>query len=365
MHLFKTVVFTALALRCAGQSLPLASGSQDASPSRSAGAPEVPTRVLDFRKGSVIKGLHASHIIVLPYQVSGDGAVFVNMMEAKTAETILYEIDGDTSHTFDFSSVRDMSDIQVLDYFPSDTHVLFLVSAASAPQAAGSDVSKSLEKQRSTSNRHQQFFLEFDRTGQYRRSIRPEVYFSITRIAVLSSGPIIASGYDQGIQAPRMVLLDTDGKVLRNLNQSITKDEQQTGAKGVLSANQTEFVPYKGNVLIWRRGVNDPIVEMLSDGSTREIKPELPRGTIVQDVVASDDQWLFHVAPAGPRPDGKAVNQSDMRYVEISPFDGHMIDMVEVGPGPIQSIVCRANGRYIGFLTGDDASFTRYTADAP
>jgi hypothetical protein len=350
------LLLSALAAVATGQSVPPAGHDAKvlSGPSQNDGKSNVRISPVDLKPTDPIPGVTASPAMVVPFQCTDDGAVFLNFIAPKDGTETLYSLLDRVSQKFDGNSITDIHGLELISSFPTRTMVAFLVQGTKTSADAATT-----ESQRETKH---YFVAEFDRAGHYKKAIQLATEFPLFRLAVLDSGEFLVTGYDSATDSERLLLLDDLGQLVRPIDQPLSDAERSARRSasstmrmyaGAQSSGLTNFVGYKDKVLVWRSGTNDPVLEVNGDGAKREVSIAVPKGSVLQDVVPSDDQWIIHVSAdvassAGPR------ELSGYQYYEVSPLDGSLERQLSTASSPINSIACKSRGKYIAFATDKD-----------
>ena len=110
----------------------------------------------------------------------------------------------------------------------------------------------------------------------------------VSHAALFSSGDLLVSGFDRTSKSPGLQLLNKSGQLVRTIDQPTGSDERLGGFDGMRSAAATVLVSHGDNILAWRLNTTDPIVDIQSNGSVREVKAALPAGFRIFNLVPSE-----------------------------------------------------------------------------
>jgi hypothetical protein len=339
---------------------------------RSSGNQETPTYSLEFKSPELIQEMGPSPLLEVPFQCTSDGAVFIDTLDPKDVMAhTLYSVLNKSVRKFSLTAINDLGDLDTVDYFPGSSTVDFLVQAStkSLPRSGGA-ISADTEKIHTEHHARHFFVAEFDREGNYKKSIQLGIDFPLFRFAVLSTGEFLVAGYDSATDSERLLLLDDAGQIVKSIDQPLSTKERsarrdaspdQRMLAGAQSAGKTNFVAYKDSVLAWRSGTKDSILEIRAGGGTREVPIAVPAGSSLADVLPSDDRWVIHVASAS-LPENGPRDLSSFTYFEVSPLDGSLLRKLTIVNQNIGSIACKARGNYYAFSTDKDQKVVEFVA---
>ena len=330
---------------------------------------EIPAKTLEFKIQETDAGLPVSPVTTLPLQCASDGTLFLDMLKPTdpNQHTVL-SVHGKTSQTYSPSAISDLHDIIVLSFFPSDSVVGFLVRASKElPGAPGSGKSPAGIPW----NKYHNYIAEFDRNGSYKESIELPMTDVLSHFAILPSGEFLVSGYDQLNSTPRLLFFNSSGQVVRNLdlpaarsfaggNLSYGSSESMMASSRLLGS--VMFTAYKQDILVWRMGNNDPVLDVGPGGSVREVPLQLPPGFSFSDMISASDRWVAHFRSA-EIPENSHLNQTDYAYYEIRPQDASLsAKLKQSGDIPL-TISCENGGNYLAFKTDKDGKFILVSAN--
>jgi hypothetical protein len=330
---------------------------------------EIPTKTLEFKIQETDPGMSVSPITVLPSQCTPDGTVFLDMLKpTDPSQHTVLSVQGKKSQTYSPSAISDLHDIRVMNFFPSDSVVGFLVRASKElPGAPGSGKSPAGIPW----DKYHNYIAEFDRDGSYRESIELPLTYQLSHFAILPSGEFLASGYDELNATPRLLFLNSSGEVVRNLdlpafrsflggNLPFRSGESMTASGKLLGS--VLFTAYKQHILVWRMDSNDPVLDVGPGGSVREVPLQTPQGFVFVDMIAASDRWVAHFRSAQV-PEHSQFNQTDYSYYEVRPQDASLsAKLMQSGVAPLV-LSCESEGTYLAFKTDKDGKFILLVAN--
>jgi hypothetical protein len=348
---------------CCGQTKQAAAGIVVPSLADSAGgSSEVQVDPLEFKQTETIAGVSTSPLMATVFQCADDGAVFLQFVNPRNLEETLYSVSGKDSVAFAPKAAAGLQDVEVIDYFPTDSMVAFLVRAVKMERESDST---------GASRRKRHYFIaEFDRHGGFERAIQLQAEYPLFRFAALPSGEFLVAGYNSAMDSEQLLLLDDAGQVVRSIDEPLSSQERgarreasplQRMVAGALSAGKVSFVGYKDGVLAWRSGTDDPVLEIRADGASREVSVAFPSGEVLADMLPSDDRWVIHVHSAA-QADNVAHDLSSYTYYEVSPLDGSLLRKLTIANPRIGSMACKSRGTYIAFSMDKDKKLIELVA---
>lgn len=315
----------------------------------------VPLFRISFEPGEPIRGLSTVPILVLPFECTADGTVFVGMLDpspiidpADIRTRFLTSISklGET-HIYRVAAVPDLYDLSEVSHFVSDSQVVFLVRAAredkrerlkltQPPGAAAASEVNTAE--------HHEYIVTFDRRGEHRDTIQIDSGFHTNQVGAFPSGNYLVYGFDETTRLPRLALLNRNGTILKELlldknliRKTAIDDGSQSGTPGLISPVQ--FVP-RGDSLFFVQNKTDlPIIEVGESGNVRVIRPILPKGEKILSLLPSDGNLFVRVSDV-----------QNGSIFEISTDKGELIR--EFKPGDNEgghNVACISQGQFLSF----------------
>lgn len=322
---------------------------------------EIPTKSLEFKISSGPPALSISPLTTLPVQCTSDGALFLDMLDPKDpAKHTVVSIEGDRVQTYSPKSIPGLNDIYVMSFFPADSAVGFLVRGTTeAPGPPGPGTSPAGVAW----SKYHYYIAEFNRDGSYKKTIRPAVTYPLSRFAILPSGEFLVTGYDRLNSAAHLLLLDQSGQVAHEFDLPAFRTAADGNAPyaSVDSMRNSSrlmgsvlFTPYGQDILAWRAGGNDPVLEIGVGGTFREVSLQSPPGAELVSLIPATDRWVG-LLRSGPAAEGAPYNQTDYAWYEFIPTDGGIsAKLLQPEDGPFRSAACERNGTYITFERDKD-----------
>ena len=370
MKLAKAAAFLFLALSAAAQSSKhLNPATPGASPEAGPDIADVPVRILDFKLIEDAPVVSLSAVTAIPAQCTADGTLYLDMLDIHDPKKhSLVSVNGKTAHTFPLSAISDLHDITVHSYFPSTKVVGILVRGTKElPGTPGPDKSPAGVAWRDYHN----YVAEFDPDGSYQKSVQLPMAFQLSHLAILPSGEMLVSGYDQLNSTARLLFLDDSGNVARQLDlpafqKPVAADSSYGSHQSMMESSQLMgsvlFTAYDQDILVWRMGSSDPILDVGPGGSTREVPIQPPSGMVFTSLIPSTDRWvaLFRQSQA---PANQPLTPATYSWYDLRPQDASPASkLAPAGEAPA-SIACEVNGSYIAFKPDKNGKLMLVKAD--
>jgi len=361
--MYGTALITALLLT-AGLYLRVA--PQDNSPATSVHA--APLYHVSFERGDVVAGVSSTRAIQLPLQCTSDGSIFVNFVGLVPANSgiqpplfspsqLVSISPTGRSQTFTVEQVPDLYISREVDYFASDSEVIFLTEASRenipAKQTVlwkdGSKVSKR-EFPDNAAEKHY-YIVTFSRDGEYKRTAKLDDAFSIHKVGVFPSGTFLVFGFDNSDHSAKLAMLKEDGTLLKTLEIPTggTPKSMVSGrdATQPLEIAPSEFVSSARSIVIVQNKTTFPLLEINEGGAVRAIGADLPKGQRVEAVISSDQNLYVIASPIA------AKEPSGMIY-EINSDDGSILRRFELPHGRWGSdVACVHGGKFLSIDYAD------------
>jgi len=307
----------------------------------------IPLYRITFKESEAVKGVAAAPAFRLPFHCSSDGAVFITTVQPARPDAQPKDVLGlnqfllisvspsGEAHSFPLNRVTDLYGLHQISEAPSESRVVFLVSAAAENRPEkdrDGDPGGRRESARGLPERHD-YLIMFDRDGNYQKKIQLESAFSVTHVSPFSSGPLLVYGYDPVDHSPKLAMLKDDGSLLKFLEipkgdapESVlgTKDGSGKGSAAYLAAAQ--FVPQGQYVYFLQAKSDYPILRVSIGGAIEPIKPKLPDGAKIAALIPSDENLYAIVQNADAS--GKPKEES---ILELDALDGAVLRQFQVG----------------------------------
>lgn len=279
---------------------------------------------------------------------------------------IVMIVKGKTERTILSTSIKDLTDFQIVDVFPADSGIYFLVQGTKEqPGERGKGKSPAgipLQDYR-------YYMARFELDGSYQGATKLDLDCDLSQpgrcevrhFAVFPSGDMLASAPNPEDSTLRVLYLKSSGEVVKQIEvpashktldfgDASSNPDLEREAKMYMAS--VYFTPVGKNILVWRANSNDPVVEVTDGGGTREVPIQIPEGWRLADMVSSNDRWVVHFRTENTAPSVRMSPDTDA-YYEVRPQDGSLAArIVQKGDVPL-SIACEDGGTYTSFKWGD------------
>lgn len=322
---------------------------------------DYPARKVEFRVANPDQNIPLSPVTTFPPHCSTDGSLYVDMLKPQDLrEHTVVGIHGKSSITISPNAITDLHDIRVLDFFPSESSLAFLVHASKdTPGEKGSGKSPAGIRW----DHYHDYIASFDTKGAYTGSVEVPTDYPNSHFALLPSGDALVLGFDATNSALQVAYIDASGKLVKKLDIPASRDRQALASAalstGEMTAAGNQFVgslfltAFKDRILVWRRSNDAPVVEVAQGGVTREVPLPKLKGYKFVDLITSNDRWVAHFRSDDARPDD-TTNRENFLYVDLRPQDGSISARIEeIGAVPFE-LACEADGKYIAFIYDKD-----------
>lgn len=340
----------------------------------------IPVVKLDFKVQSTISGAASSPAFVEPILCSPDGIPFVEFLQPPDfRERTIYSLDPKGGHAFSLQSIPGLYDVQLQSYFVGDSIVGLHVRATKDDKKSNPTYAPiaGVTPKPFYSGKHYDYIVEFDRDGNYKKTVELPEEYHFLRVAILADDSVLALGYDRMDSIARLLLLDSGGKILRELQipqkMEDSPDLVQGQSGGFVQQVQAEtslswwlFAPVRQRILLYQAHSNAPLLEVGSGGAVREVPLESPKGYNIDGIVASNDRWIIRFRKESLSANSGAIDarteSKNFVLYEVNPSDGSLRRQIEIGTGQMYSTTCEQDGVLSAFSMDGD-KITRATAD--
>jgi hypothetical protein len=327
-----------------------------------------------------VGGVPEFHMWAQPVLCGSDGTPYVSVFDPKDPRSrTLYSLGEAGGRAFTTAAAPGLYDITLMSQFVGDGVIGFLVNATSddTKKPNRAPVVPFSPSPYLYTGEHHSFVVEFDEeNAQFKRTVEIPKQYMFWRVAALEGNSLLVLAYDRVNSVPRLLVVDTDGKITRTLEvpQSLTQNPQlQEGtsgdflrqAKAETTMSYWEFAPVRKKVLLYQRGSHAPVLEVGAGGAVREVPVSAPKGYTLHGVVPANDRWLMRFKKDGLDDQGKAVDahaeNGNFVLYELDPNDGSLKRQIDLVTGTDFEISCEVDGSLIGFLASE--KLMRVTAE--
>lgn len=343
----------------------------------------VSTIHLEFKPQDDIPGASSSPAISSPILCSADGIPFISVPEppSYTSQTV-YSLDPKGAHSFSVQSAAGLYDSRFLNFFSGESEVGILVNATADPKKSQYTIespSGATTEGMGFGGDHHEYIVEFDRNGSYKATLELPHQYSFHRVAQLPDGNLLALAYERANAVARLLLLDSEGQIVRPLEipQGMEDDPQlrmgESGgdlnrAHAETSLSWWLFASVRQHVVLYIAHANAPFLEVGSGGAVREVPVERPEGYLVDGMVSSNDRWIVrfrkeHLSD-NTQIDRRPESQNYVIY-ELNPGDGTLKARIDSTSSPGFGLACEKDGVLTGLSTTPDSKYLLMTAQLP
>ena len=344
--------------RCAGQDSANTHWRQSSDPA--------PLYRISFKPGDPVPGIGAMPAIRLPFECTGDGTVYITMVQAlgtgpKPANLSPYSPSllltsvslSHEAHSFPLDQVPDLYDLHEIGDYVSESKVVFLVRATrenkQTPQSvAAADGTKSEAPRNITE--HHFYIIMFDRDGSYQKTIEIDAGFHLNQLALFSTGNFLAQGYEEADHIPKLAMLKDDGTLLKWIEfpkgdapESALGTKDASGKGAAVYIAPVQFIGQGHFIYLVQNKTKFPLLEINEAGAVREIKPHLPEGVQINMLVPSDENLYARMNEI-----------QDGSIYELNLQDGAILRRFQVeNNGSSADVACIHDGKFLSFEHGE------------
>jgi hypothetical protein len=273
---------------------------------------------------------------------------------------------GKKTQTILSTSISDLTDSLVVDVFPADSSIYFLLQGTKdQPGERGPGKSPAGIPLKS----YRSFLARFEVDGTYKGATELAVGCDLSQpgscelrhLAVFPSGDMLVTESDPETSTLKVLYLKSSGEVVKQIDvpagrrpmdwgTASSNPELRQAAKTFLAS--VYFTVVGDNIVVWRANSDDPVVEVRQGGGVREVPIQIPEGWRFADMVASNDRWVVHFRTENTPPSVHMSTDIDA-YYELRPQDGSLAaKLVQKGEIPL-SIACESGGKFTSFKMND------------
>ena len=328
-----------------------------------------PLYSISFERKDAVGGINASPAIKLPFECTSDGTVFVDMVPlgaqihppSYAPPPLLLTSVSPAGHANSFpldQVTEQLFDVREIDHYAAESEVIFLIRAAKENKPEKQTYTKEDgtqgETTKNTADRNL-YVVIFDREGQHKKTMEIDGSFTIQRIGVFPSGDFLAFGYDEKEHSPKLAMLKDDGTLMRSLQipkgaapESMfgTRDgnAKEEGAKdAAVRIAPTQFLPNSHSIIVVQNKTAFPLLEVNESGAITAVPAKLPKGMMIDALIASDQSLYARVNPA-----------TDGSIYEIAAHDGTVLRRFDRSDGrSAAAVACVHDGKFLSFEHGD------------
>jgi hypothetical protein len=327
----------------------------------------VPERTLKFAPVQSDSTTPISPVTSVP-ECGPDGSLFLDMLDPKDLKKhTLISFYKEKSQTYSPSAIPDLHDVTIFGFYPSGKIVGFLVRGTKEMSGGAGGPGKS-PAGFAWSGYHN-YVVEFSPDGSYKDLVELPVSYQLSRLAIFPSGEFLVAGYDQVNSTARLLLLDSSGRISRTLDMPASRIFS-SGPYGSIEAARASrelistlaFTPYGQDILVWRGGNSDPILDVGSGGGVREVQLQEPPGLSFVGMIPANDRWVAHFRVQGVA-ENSPFSQNAYFYYELRPQDASASAKLVISGDVPQFLACESDGRYTTYKLDKDNKLALFTAN--
>ena len=321
--------------------------------------PAAPLYRISFERLDPVAGITASAALRLPFQCTHDGTIFVNFVATTPAGLgikppifqplipVSFSPNG-KGRTFRLDSAPGVHVSDVIDFYASDSDVIFLIRGSKDERTAASSYPSPESGRGSSDNLPEEhlYLLCFSRDGEYRRVVELPETFRITHVGVFPSGSFLALGFDAKDRSAKLAMLNEDGGLLKFLQ--IPKEDvpkSMVGGKGNKRpgvVNPAELIQGERAIIIVQNETKLPLLEVSEGGMITAVRPKLPEGEQIDAAIPADRNLYVIVNRE------KASGGTGGTIYELSSSDGTPLRRFVIGDGHTETdVACVHDGKFL------------------
>lgn len=314
---------------------------------------------LSFEKPQTVSFGTKPVMMTANYFCSEDGVAFLAVADSLESPILtLHAVKSSQGNTrFAPPGLRGFGDMSTpLRYFAADGEVAMLV-IAEHEQVPGQSAAVETSP----------IVLIYDRKAVFKRYVPVPEGLDVRALGLFESGDLLLAALDEKTHATRLVIVDSTGRVLKELslfdedfNGQKNHDELQpassvTGSDGALAT--LDILPYGQNLLIFPRVTRHAVIELNEHGVVRSTSLQLPPGATLATVLsATRNSWKIRTySKSEMRTDEQTGSQYAVlkggATLEFNPLDGTVRREIDMPQGSKAKLVCEHDGDYLAIQT--------------
>ena len=337
--------------------------NQKPKPSGPPKAPPLPSLKISLEKGDPIIGLPSGAILGYPPNCSSDGVTYLQFYNP-SKETPAF-VAGDL-----YAITASGKVTRIQREFPQNVRQMVVLSTYAGTHEIATLISALPKRDpynNQYSNTHTYSIALSKSNGQFSKLLPLHLKFQPLKVAVLGSGKFIVLGQETVNRVPVLGVLDTDGSFLRYIDldnrpfaaspalRSIYASKLKTAGTSdptMLAIRNSEFVPYKGNILFFQPGSDLDVDVLSAAGELNTIHIKTHKGYLLQSILpdSANHQWIIRTQPLSTFTQfqkNSIVINPPQRLLQVNPETGEVtqaIDLTGVHPA---EVTCAYDGELI------------------
>lgn len=216
-----------------------------------------------------------------------------------------------------------------------------------------------------------QLALIYDHKGAFQRAVQLPDGVQIAAIGAYDSGELLIIGSSANNKLARLLVVDADGDIDRelrlfdedyNLKQHAKEDQLLSGVEQNKAGALTDMdiLPYGQDLLLFPSLTRQPVVEVNEHGIVRVYSLQVPKGFFLSSMLSmSGYTWKIatvsnHIEPAKSADSGppQAYALTNGPVFEFDPSSGAVLRRIDTPKdAPGNSLVCEYDGQYTALTT--------------
>lgn len=231
--------------------------------------------------------------------------------------------------------------------------VYALVAGAKSSDLRDHDIDPGSSEAMKASQYYRVFILHLRRDLSTPEVIQLDLPFHVLRFAVMNKDKFLVLGFDQNNELPIVAVVDDSGQLVREIDTNGSFDSgaamvantlpslrnnSPEGARLELALSATQWVHYRGSLLLMVPGSNAKVLTIRSNGEVERTSLNLPAGFVAESLVPSDNNWYVRIS------DGTTSGKRFLAMVD--PSTGDVLRIIHSPQLPI--ITCVHDGNFYG-----------------
>jgi hypothetical protein len=317
---------------------------------------DLPQQTLVFSKPLALEGLPQSPAITAPIRCSPNGTPFLEMPlpPAFMTRALLSIAKSEKVTTYaNGNKIFGLDDVNQLNYFPGDKHVIYLV------EAPEHDLTSALLGSQSTKSPKNFYLLTYASDGTLELTQKIDTLNDPQQIAAFPSGALATIGLDPIQHDIQFNVMDSRGQNAHPVDIDANRlyeadhlrqfygdvpgpDPSDSGMSKAVSAMQ--LISYGDNLLLVQTGTNYAVTEIGESGLIiRSVRLKLPPGAVIDGFIQSSEKlWLAKISDTSRDPSARWL-------IAFDPDTGDAVRRISTTGTALDSVACDADGTFLAF----------------
>ena len=315
----------------------------------------VETRSVGMASSKQLSGMPPFQVVIDPMQCDAGGKTYLEGFDLSTGHLrTLYSVSNNGTVKMLPRNPPELDDLQFMSFYPGEDSLITLMQARKRSAATPSDSKLS-------------YYLYVTRPDGTSGEVLPiDLGIQLLNAAILRSGNILVLGLEQDKRNPTIVLLGSNGALLRRLDITDSKygasqellkvyGEKRNDLRLILSS--AKFVPFKDKVLLIQPASSLPVIELDDSGVSRVVSVKLPSDYLPDSMITSDYHWIIRARTIG---DAKKLIGSgvimgvERALFEVDPEDGSVLSQLKLSDIHTSELTCAIGGEFVALHADSD-----------